>query len=185
MAVLTKPETRTAPHPLWTRPPPPPGEPVRTLWARPRPLPGEPRHPEWTHPDARPEWMRSPSRAPQYVVALTLIVAVVVTVTLVALGAGSSPYQASLLSITPISANQVQVTMQVHNGRAVAATPSCQVQVFTPAYVAGNTGVSPTVASFTLGRLDPGAVGTFVRTMTVPSGQAAVVSPSTSSVSCR
>jgi len=165
-------------HELWTRPAPPPGERARTLWARPAPAPGENRHPPWARQGRAP---RTRHVVMGVVLALLVVAAVVVTV----IATGGSGYRAAVVGLEPVDTSQVVVTVEVRNGTGTAGTPTCQVQLYSPAYVAGGPGASGT-ATFKVGHAIPaGATAVYQQTVTVTEGRADAMSAESSNVSCR
>jgi len=169
------------PHQPWARPP---GGPGRTLWAQPTAAPGEARHPGWARRDPRPRWMRSLPRT-HYLVAGTVLVAAVAVLIVAMIAAGGPTYPATITNLEPVGQNQVVVTLEVRNTADAAATPTCQVQVYSPAYGAGDTGASG-MATFVLSAPVPAdGTGAYAHVVDVTAGRADTVTVGESSVSCR
>ncbi len=99
-------------------------------------------------------------------------------------GAGAG-YQGVVTSVTPVGADQVAVTVEVSNATGTAGSPTCQIQLYSSAYVAGDAGATG-LATFTVGRSIPaGATSVSVHVVTVTAGRADAISVEGSSISCR
>ncbi len=113
-------------------------------------------------------------------VLIALVVIVVIVVVLIAVNGGTNvSYRASIVSLQPINAAEVSVSVQVVNAGSDSGTPACTVHVSSPG--GAYTGDSVLTAQQPLPR---GAQTTLQGTMTVTNQGARYVTSAASSLHC-
>jgi len=128
--------------------------------------------------------MRSLPRT-HYLMAGMVLAAALAVLIVAMIAAGGSIYRATITSLEPVGQNQVVVTLEVHNTAGAAGTPTCQVQVYSPAYGVGDTGASG-MATFKVGAAVPAdGTGVYEHVVDVTTGRADTVTVGESSVTCR
>ena len=113
-----------------------------------------------------------------------LLIGIVVVAIVIASGTGGTSYSATISSLDQTGDSQVIATIAVTNQQHVAASPTCVVQVYSAAYVAGGTGASGTATFKPPTAIAAGQSDVYQVAITTTSGRASAVTIDASSITC-